>query len=71
MLVGLLIEAHFGLPSPYHIPLLLLLTIPCGVDGLTQLIGVRESTNYIRVFTGLPAGIGIVLFVRISRSVLI
>ena len=31
--------------------------IPIGIDGIGQLFGLWESTNLIRVFTGLPAGI--------------
>ncbi len=31
--------------------------IPIGVDGIGQLFGLWESTNVIRIFTGLPAGI--------------
>ena len=31
--------------------------IPIGVDGIGQLFGLWESTNLIRIFTGLPAGL--------------
>jgi len=30
--------------------------VPIAVDGLGQLFGLWESTNLIRVLTGLPAG---------------
>ncbi|WP_425491991.1 DUF2085 domain-containing protein [Haloplanus salinarum] len=38
------------------------LLIPGGIDGVTQLIGDRESTNSIRVLTGVLLGVGVVLF---------
>jgi len=31
--------------------------IPIGVDGIGQLFGFWESTNLVRILTGLPAGI--------------
>jgi len=31
--------------------------LPIGIDGVGQLAGFWESTNLIRIFTGLPAGI--------------
>lgn len=36
---------------------ILLSLLPIGVDGLGQLFGFWESTNLIRVLTGLPAGV--------------
>jgi uncharacterized membrane protein len=36
--------------------------VPVAIDGTTQLIGLRESTNELRVITGIVAGIGVVLF---------
>lgn len=39
-----------------------ILLIPGGIDGTTQLIGERESTNVVRVLTGLLLGVGVVLF---------
>jgi len=35
---------------------------PLGIDGLTQLTTLRESTNALRVATGLAAGIGFSLW---------
>jgi len=37
----------------YDILISLLLLIPVGIDGLTQLFGFRESNNYYRLITGL------------------
>lgn len=33
------------------------LAAPMAIDGLTQLTTLRESTNWLRIATGLPAGI--------------
>lgn len=40
----------------------LLLLLPGGVDGTTQLRGDRESTNPLRLATGILLGMGVVLF---------
>ena len=39
-------------------PLFVLLFIPTALDGFTQLFGWRESTNLLRLVTGLPYGLG-------------
>lgn len=41
-----------------------LLILPGGIDGVTQLIGDRESTNLLRILTGLLLGVGIVLIIQ-------
>lgn len=38
----------------------ILFLLPGGIDGTTQLLGMRESTNKLRVITGLLLGAGIV-----------
>jgi uncharacterized membrane protein len=38
--------------------LLALLLLPTGIDGTTQWFGWRESTNLLRLFTGIPYGLG-------------
>lgn len=46
------------LPAWGLIPMLL----PCAVDGVTQLTGLRTSTATLRILTGFPVGVGIALF---------
>jgi uncharacterized membrane protein len=49
---------------PYSINLLIfsvLIMFPTVIDGYTQLIGLRESNNALRFFTGLIGGIGMVI----------
>jgi uncharacterized membrane protein len=41
-----------------------LLLLPGGIDGTTQLLGERESTNKLRIVTGLFLGVGVVLFAQ-------
>jgi len=40
------------------------LLIPGGIDGTTQMVGERESTNTLRAITGFPLGIGVVLLLH-------
>lgn len=68
---SLVFEYLYGLPGLELIPLWILIIIPTGVDGITQLVGKRESTNLIRFLTGFPAGLGIMFLVRIGRVVLL
>lgn len=68
-ITGLLFEIVFGLPSKEILPVYILLVAPTGIDGLTQLLSDRESTNLIRLITGYPAGIGLILFVRTVSSI--
>lgn len=37
--------------------------VPLGIDGLTQLAGLRESTNTLRVVTGVIAGLAFGLWI--------
>lgn len=39
-------------------PLFILLFAPTALDGFTQLLGWRESTNLLRLITGIPYGLG-------------
>jgi uncharacterized membrane protein len=61
---ALLIEMINGLPSPNLLPLYIVLGLPAAVDGTTQLIHERESTNLIRIVTGFTGGIGLMLLFR-------
>lgn len=63
-LAGLIYELYFGLPPKEFLGIYLLLILPTGIDGLTQLIFDRESNNAIRLITGYPAGVGMILFIR-------
>jgi len=47
------------LPPIRYILILLLLAVPFAVDGLTSYLGLRDTTNTIRYFTGLSLGVGI------------
>lgn len=38
--------------------LVMILFLPTALDGLTQLFGLRESTNLLRLITGFPYGVG-------------
>ncbi len=58
-LVGMLIYPfvkklnNFKTPNKWY---LIMALIPMGIDGTTQLIGLRESFNELRLITGLIAG---------------
>ncbi|OWT33348.1 hypothetical protein BGI41_02885 [Methanobrevibacter sp. 87.7] len=42
----------------------ILLLVPAAIDGFTQLLGWRESTNYLRLITGLLGGIGLAILIK-------
>lgn len=48
--------------KPLPVYLLIFFLIPIAIDGAVQLLGLRESTNIIRLLTGILAGFGVVLF---------
>lgn len=39
--------------------------IPAAIDGLTQLMELRQSNNNLRFLTGLVGGIGLIIFMKI------
>lgn len=41
-----------------------LLLVPAGYDGITQLLGLRESNNILRFITGLVGGIGLAIILK-------
>lgn len=59
-LVQLFIEFSYGLEI-FFISILLML--PTTLDGTTQLLKMRESTNMIRLITGFICGIGCLMLV--------
>ena len=38
--------------------------IPAFIDGTTQFIGLRESNNVLRFFTGLLGGVGLAIILK-------
>jgi len=63
-------ELYLGLPPYSFLPVYILLIVPMGIDGTTQLIGSRESNNTLRLVTGFLGGIGIMLVLRTLRTLL-
>lgn len=54
---------YFSLFLPLSISIILLL--PAGIDGTTQLLNMRESNNTLRLITGLLGGLGLILLYRV------
>lgn len=48
----------------------IILIIPAGIDGFTQLKGLRESNNNLRFITGFIGGIGLIIFLKIVIEIL-
>ncbi len=44
-------------------PIALLAIVPLGLDGFSQLLGLRESVNPLRVATGIVAGLAFGLWI--------
>jgi uncharacterized membrane protein len=58
----------------YTIPLIFiafLMIIPSFIDGSTQLFRLRESNNLLRFCTGLIGGIGLAIFIKALKYVII
>lgn len=54
----------------YNILLLItaaILLIPSAIDGLTQLLGYRESNNTLRFITGLTGGLGLGILIKATK----
>lgn len=45
----------------------IVLIAPMAIDGTTQLLGFRESNNYLRLFTGFIGGMGTLCFAFASK----
>jgi uncharacterized membrane protein len=50
-------------PGPLPVKWLIVLAVPMFIDGFTQLVGLRESTNLLRTITGTLVGVGTGLFI--------
>ena len=69
---GIYVGMLLGILAFWAVPLLrekvmrgvaLAAAVPLGIDGLTQLAGLRESTNGLRMATGLVAGLAFGLWI--------
>jgi uncharacterized membrane protein len=54
--IGFMVLYTIDLNEKFFIAIIFSL-VPLGIDGIGQLLGFWESTNVIRILTGLPAGI--------------
>jgi len=62
-----LIANHFY-PHNYDLNMLIIsviLMIPAAIDGGSQYLGFRESTNPLRFITGFIGGLGLIIFIKI------
>lgn len=63
---------NFFYPIDYTLNLFIIsmiLLIPAGIDGFTQLIGLRKSNNNLRFITGFIGGIGLIIFMKIAVKI--
>ena len=61
-------------PIIYSIELIILgilLIIPTSIDGISQLLNKRESTNTIRFLTGISMGIGLAILSKAIKFIII
>ena len=75
ILIGLIVFPFFRKLDSKEIPpaiFYLIALIPIALDGGTQFIGLRESTNFLRLITGFIAGFPIAFYVipMFNRSLL-
>ena len=57
--------------TPQYVLLGVLLCVPAFVDGTTQLFEFRESNNYLRFFTGILGGIGLMIIVKFIKLIIL
>ena len=50
--------------TPFLLVTAIILLLPAGIDGLTQLQGYRESNNLLRLVTGLLGGLGLGILIK-------
>jgi len=55
---GMIIYLYKGKPYSYVPPLwvFILFITPLAIDGITQILGIRQSNNILRIITGMLAG---------------
>lgn len=53
--------------SPLLLTKAVLLLVPAGIDGFTQLFELRESNNTLRLITGLMGGLGLGIIVKVIK----
>ena len=70
MVAGFLVPATGYVAPIVAIGCALLLVAPLLVDGLTQLAGLRHSTNCLRIVTGAIGGLGVAFVAQVLRLVL-
>ncbi len=68
IIIAMLIPINYTIKTTI---IAILLLIPCAIDGLTQLIGLRESNNILRFITGLMGGIGLMIIVKTLKFMFI
>ncbi len=61
ILIGYLIGILIWFFLPHSLAIDIALCIPMAVDGITQYLGARTSTQWLRLSTGILGGIGIML----------
>ena len=49
----------------------IIMIIPTFLDGFTQLIGSRESSNILRLFTGLIGGVGLGILIKAIKLIIL
>jgi uncharacterized membrane protein len=64
MLVSLILLWNIQFNSISSALIAIILIIPMGIDGTTQLLGMRLSNNKLRLITGLLGGVGLVILSR-------
>ena len=68
MVVAMIIPITYTLNS---IIIGILLLIPTGIDGTTQLFELRMSNNVLRFITGLLGGIGLIMIFKTLKFMFI